>query len=159
MDKLYYKHRIDSFGYTSSEVAIICESIDKSMLILTGKLYDHLKDNIIDDAALDMLVEISKATRLNEIIALVRDHRQKIQESIKDEEIDFTNIEARINIEALEKEQGDLMVVESNSDVKCPECNQRNTFVRTAQTRSGDEAVTRFYKCLNKACLNEWKRN
>jgi len=50
------------------------------------------------------------------------------------------------------KESADtLPVVEK----KCPECGHNKAGWWTQQTRSGDEAPTRFYKC--KKCDNRWR--
>lgn len=38
---------------------------------------------------------------------------------------------------------------------KCPECGHRKAAWWTQQTRSGDEAPTRFYKCKN--CGHKWR--
>lgn len=42
---------------------------------------------------------------------------------------------------------------ETNSE--CPECGNKRAFYWLVQTRAGDEAPTRFYKCAK--CEHTWK--
>ncbi len=53
--------------------------------------------------------------------------------------------------EKSKKEADSLPVAEKN----CPECGHEKAGWWTQQTRSGDEAPTRFYKC--KKCGHRWR--
>ncbi len=50
------------------------------------------------------------------------------------------------------KEDADALPV---AEKKCPECGHEKAGWWTQQTRSGDEAPTRFYKC--KKCGHRWR--
>ncbi|MDP4039395.1 MAG: transcription factor S [Candidatus Pacearchaeota archaeon] len=39
--------------------------------------------------------------------------------------------------------------------IKCPECKAKEAFFWTMQTRSSDEAETKFYKCVD--CEHTWR--
>lgn len=41
----------------------------------------------------------------------------------------------------------------------CPKCKSKKNFYILKQTRSADEPMTRFYKCLESQCGKEWARN
>lgn len=41
--------------------------------------------------------------------------------------------------------------------ITCKQCQSDNIYSEAKQTRSGDEAATIFYTCLN--CGNKWKTN
>ena len=47
--------------------------------------------------------------------------------------------------------------VKNTVGVVCKQCGSDNVFSESRQTRSGDEATTIFYTCLN--CGNKWKMN
>jgi DNA-directed RNA polymerase subunit M/transcription elongation factor TFIIS len=53
------------------------------------------------------------------------------------------------------EDDDDSLRRESNIDVECRQCHQRNVWHEAKQTRSGDEAVTDFYLCLS--CDYNWK--
>lgn len=70
----------------------------------------------------------------------------------------------KIKIEASEKmtEQQEVGVIkEKDTDVfpvinnTCPKCGHREAYFWTAQTRAGDEAETRFFKCTK--CKHSWR--
>lgn len=46
---------------------------------------------------------------------------------------------------------------ESNTIDICHACKKQNVYMIEKQTRSGDEATTKFYKCLS--CNKAWKKN
>lgn len=45
--------------------------------------------------------------------------------------------------------------VKNTVGIKCKKCQSDNIYSESRQTRSGDEAMTIFYECLN--CGNKWK--
>ena len=47
--------------------------------------------------------------------------------------------------------------VKNTVGVVCRKCGSDNVFSESRQTRSGDEATTIFFTCLN--CGNKWKMN
>lgn len=51
----------------------------------------------------------------------------------------------------------DEIINDSVVFIPCPRCGGKTTF-ETVQTRSGDEAMTEFYKCQNKNCCFEFKK-
>ncbi len=70
----------------------------------------------------------------------------------------------KVKIEASEKmtEQQEVGVIkEKDTDVfpvinnTCPKCGHREAYFWTAQTRAGDEAETRFFKCTK--CQHTWR--
>ena len=46
-------------------------------------------------------------------------------------------------------------------EIWCPKCGGKRVLRTQAQTRSGDEAMTAFFRCANpeKHCLHKWKVN
>jgi len=47
--------------------------------------------------------------------------------------------------------------IKNTVGVICKKCGSDNVFSESRQTRSGDEATTIFFTCLN--CGNKWKMN
>ena len=48
-------------------------------------------------------------------------------------------------------------LIKNTVGIKCPRCQSENVNVFEKQVRSGDEAKSRFYTCLN--CGNKWKKD
>lgn len=42
-------------------------------------------------------------------------------------------------------------------EIKCPKCKNKKAYFWTQQTRSSDEAETKFYKCTNPKCEYSWR--
>ena len=70
----------------------------------------------------------------------------------------------KIKIESSEKmneKKVTAVVKEKEMDVRpiisasCPKCGNKEAFFWTSQTRSGDEAETRFFKCTK--CNHTWR--
>jgi len=53
---------------------------------------------------------------------------------------------------AVKKEETNVMPVIS---AVCPKCGNKEAYFWTSQTRSGDEAETRFFRC--KKCRHTWR--
>lgn len=70
--------------------------------------------------------------------------QQKINEDI-DQMIDVS----------LYKTQETSVMIKNTVGVKCKVCGSDNVNLFTKQTRSADEASSRFYTCLN--CGNKWR--
>ncbi|MEM4625498.1 MAG: transcription factor S [Candidatus Pacearchaeota archaeon] len=73
-------------------------------------------------------------------------------------------VKAKIKLEAKEKirESHEIGVIrEKDTDVfpivsiDCPKCSSKEAYFWTSQTRSGDEAETRFFKCIK--CKHTWR--
>ena len=70
----------------------------------------------------------------------------------------------KIVIEASEKikVKGDIVMITNNDDdvfpiitAKCPKCVSKEAYFWTSQTRAGDEAETRFFRCTK--CKHTWR--
>jgi DNA-directed RNA polymerase subunit M len=70
----------------------------------------------------------------------------------------------RINLEASEKVESakEIAVVKDGNDevnpiveIECPKCKNKEAFFWTKQTRSSDEAETKFYRCTK--CKHTWR--
>jgi len=73
-------------------------------------------------------------------------------------------VKGKIKIQSNEKIQETMevgVVKEKDTDVfpivlnECQKCNNKESYFWTSQTRSGDEAETRFFKCTK--CKNTWR--
>jgi len=66
-------------------------------------------------------------------------------------------------VEKIEKKEGVAVVKEKDQEIlpivneKCKECGNEKAYFWTVQTRSGDEAETKFFKCTNKKCYHTWR--
>jgi len=69
-------------------------------------------------------------------------HELKISEEVKDESKP---------IEVVEKEVETYPVI----DIDCEDCDNTKAAFWTIQTRAGDEAETKFYKCTK--CKHTWR--
>ena len=56
---------------------------------------------------------------------------------------------------SLYKTQETSVMIKNTVGVKCKVCGSDNVNLFTKQTRSADEASSRFYTCLN--CGNKWR--
>jgi len=72
----------------------------------------------------------------------------------------------KLKIESTEKvkEKKEIAVInEKDSNVHptvpalCPKCGHREAYFWTVQTRSSDEAETRFFKCTKEKCSHTWR--
>ena len=74
-------------------------------------------------------------------------------EKIKDEKFIFKEKkEHKETVTVIEEKPDVLPVVE---DVVCPKCGNRGAYFWTMQTRAGDEAETKFYRCTK--CGYTWR--
>ena len=48
-----------------------------------------------------------------------------------------------------------ITMVKNTVGIKCKVCGSDNIYVESRQMRSADEAMTKFYTCLN--CGNKWR--
>lgn len=60
----------------------------------------------------------------------------------------------RISIDAF-KQDKIVTMVKNTVGIKCKQCGSDNVYVESKQVRSADEAMTKFYTCLN--CGNKWR--
>ena len=74
-------------------------------------------------------------------------------------------VNKKLKIESSEKMnlQKTVTVVDEKSlntypevDMTCPECKNKKSYFWTLQTRSSDEAETKFYKCTK--CNHTWRK-
>lgn len=68
----------------------------------------------------------------------------------------ITELLSTINTDAF-KRKGIDTLINNETSVKCPECGSNNINVKSQQTRSADEATTKFYTCLD--CKYRWRIN
>lgn len=69
---------------------------------------------------------------------------------------DIVNVALRRNIDMnIFKIDAINVHVKNTVNVKCKTCGSDNVFVESRQVRSADEAMTKFYTCLN--CGNKWR--
>lgn len=64
------------------------------------------------------------------------------------------DLRARIPIDAF-KQARIITMVKNTVGIKCKKCGSDNVYVESKQVRSADEAMTKFYTCLN--CGNKWR--
>jgi DNA-directed RNA polymerase subunit M/transcription elongation factor TFIIS len=55
----------------------------------------------------------------------------------------------------IHKSDANNYLVKNTVGVKCPKCHSENVNAFSKQVRSGDEAMTIFYTCLD--CKNKWR--
>lgn len=73
-----------------------------------------------------------------------------IQETI------LSDLEPRIPISAfIHKIDTSSYLIKNTVGVKCPKCKSENVNAFSKQIRSGDEAMTIFYTCID--CKNKWR--
>jgi len=77
---------------------------------------------------------------------------------------DYTNQDGeQVSLSEKGKKKEEVHVVEDDDsdqtkpiiDQDCPECDNDKAYYWTIQTRAGDEAATRFYKCTE--CKHTWR--
>lgn len=73
-----------------------------------------------------------------------------------------SNSEIKLETSEKQKEFKEIVVVNDGEnevhpivEIECPKCNHNEAFFWTKQTRAGDEAETKFYKCVK--CKNIWR--
>lgn len=64
------------------------------------------------------------------------------------------DLRERIPIDAF-KQKNIVTMVKNTVGIKCKQCGSDNVYVESKQVRSADEAMTKFYTCLN--CGNKWR--
>lgn len=64
------------------------------------------------------------------------------------------DLRERISIDAF-KQDKIVTMIKNTVNIKCKACGSDNVFVESKQVRSADEAMTKFYTCLN--CGNKWR--
>ncbi|XP_055328990.1 DNA-directed RNA polymerase III subunit RPC10-like [Paramacrobiotus metropolitanus] len=52
---------------------------------------------------------------------------------------------------------GDDNAGRNETESTCPKCNHKRAYYHQMQTRSADEPMTIFYKCVS--CGNQWREN
>ena len=76
--------------------------------------------------------------------------RTKLQELICKDLLNSINIDA-----FLPKSNINDLLIKNTVGVKCKNCGSENVNSYSKQVRSGDEATTVFYTCLD--CKNKWR--
>lgn len=64
------------------------------------------------------------------------------------------DLRERISLDAF-KQDKIVTMIKNTVNIKCKSCGSDNVFVESKQVRSADEAMTKFYTCLN--CGNKWR--
>ena len=64
------------------------------------------------------------------------------------------DLQERIPIDAF-KQDKIVTMIKNTVGIKCKQCGSDNVYVESKQVRSADEAMTKFYTCLN--CGNKWR--
>lgn len=64
------------------------------------------------------------------------------------------DLRERIPISAFLQEKI-VTMIKNTVGIKCKQCGSDNVYVESKQVRSADEAMTKFYTCLN--CGNKWR--
>ncbi|KNA23433.1 hypothetical protein SOVF_024790 [Spinacia oleracea] len=54
---------------------------------------------------------------------------------------------------------GEKQHVGATTDATCPKCSHGKAEFEQMQTRSADEPMTIFYKCLNQSCKHNWRED
>ena len=76
-----------------------------------------------------------------------------------------TRIQKKLKIEASEKigKHETVAIINEENDtaypiveIACPECKNKKAYFWTMQTRSSDEAETKFYRCAK--CKHTWRK-
>jgi transcription factor S len=74
------------------------------------------------------------------------------------------HVAGKVNLEAAEKGKVKIGVVVADEDAsevnpivqaRCPKCDNKEAYFWILQTRAGDEAATRFFKCTK--CKHVWR--
>ena len=66
------------------------------------------------------------------------------------------DIDAMVDISLFKSEQI-VTLIKNTVGIKCPRCKSENVNVFEKQVRSGDEAKSRFYTCIE--CGNKWRKD
>lgn len=64
------------------------------------------------------------------------------------------DLREKIPIDAF-KQDKIVTMIKNTVGIKCKQCGSDNVYVESRQVRSADEAMTKFYTCLN--CGNKWR--
>ncbi|ORD99633.1 RPC10 [Hepatospora eriocheir] len=93
------------------------------------------------------ICENSLKLKLNSLKCCVCEHESKINQTLSFKE--SFNVKINDGILKDESEYG------NKCDVECPKCNYNRALFKEIQTRSADEPMTIFYRCLK--CSYNWK--
>lgn len=63
-------------------------------------------------------------------------------------------LKEKVPIDAF-KQDKIVTMIKNTVGIKCKQCGSDNVYVESRQVRSADEAMTKFYTCLN--CGNKWR--
>lgn len=74
-------------------------------------------------------------------------YKPKKRPSLKTSE----KVDEKESVAVIKKEENVNPIVE----MKCPKCKNKKSYFWTMQTRSSDEAETKFYKCVK--CEHSWR--
>jgi len=61
-------------------------------------------------------------------------------------------IKKKVNIGVIKEEEANVLPVTA---AVCPKCGHREAYFWSSQTRAGDEAETRFFRCVK--CQHTWR--
>lgn len=72
-------------------------------------------------------------------------------------------VKIKRGVQLAKKKAAPIAVGEKNvgptTDAPCPKCCHGKAAYHQMQTRSADEPMTIFYKCLNESCGHQWRED
>lgn len=136
-----------TFNDTPSSEQISTDISNKSSHIIPKDVIEtYNTSNVTDDTINDTIDEnISGGVKVSKKQTVDLLYFQKLIDA---------DLRARIPISAFIPDVVNTMV-KNTVGIKCKVCGSDNVYVESRQVRSADEAMTKFYTCLN--CGNKWR--
>jgi len=103
------------------------------------------------------IINNALAVRVNEVLSLLQIEKDKIPILIEKDIFSIRELEQSRYLTKIAEVSDEGNKLLPNCKDQCPRCHEHQTFRKSIQLRSADEASTRCYRCL--VCGNEWKRN
>lgn len=111
------------------------------------------KDRLYDLSMINDDMYTSTASTLSVSGGLKVSKKTKVDPLYLQKLID-NDLRKRIPIDAF-KQKKIITMIKNTVGIKCKQCGSDNVYVESKQVRSADEAMTKFYTCLN--CGNKWR--
>ncbi len=119
------------------KIEVYCEEQDLTLSIILYEYYSKFK-------------KAETKTDLKNILQDIKNYNTKTNLIVRDQFLTSTS--------KIEKEITPIEVEEG--EIRCPKCKGKKTMRSQAQTRSGDEAMTQYYRCVNPEkpnCRHKWR--